>query len=332
MLLWRGSGPSPISPSGTGAGDEGRFRQQRWLAALLVGLLCFALCWLRLYQRDQLAADFTFPWRAARALLAGENPYHTIQPTGAYPYQAHFYHPLTAALVALPFALLPPIPAGALFFGLSAGLLAYAITQDGWQRLPLFLSAPFGVALAVAQWTPLLAAAALLPGLEWLLACKPNLGAALFLYHPSRRALLGPVVFGLLSLLLLPTWPLDWLYVIARLQGHGLPVLLLPFGPLLLLAGLRWRTPQGRLLLGLSLLPQLLFFYDQLPLWLLPRTWKLSLAYAGLSWLGYFAWRRLGGMGLAGGEVTIQPAQIVMGFIYLPALGYLLLEHRQSKT
>ena len=43
-------------------------------------------------------------------------------------------------------------------------------------------------------------------------------------------------------------------------------------GPLLLLSVMRWRRPEGRLLLAMSLLPQNMLFYDQLLLWLIPKT------------------------------------------------------------
>ncbi|MFM8323150.1 MAG: hypothetical protein ACKOC5_19740 [Chloroflexota bacterium] len=311
---------------------------QRIFLSLLIGAACLALCWLRLAWRDRLGADFTFPWRAAQAVLHGQNPYTTIQPTGAYPYQTYFYYPLTAALAALPFAGLPALPAAALFFGLSSALLAFALTADGWERLPLLLGAPFGVALAVAQWSPLVTAAALLPGLEWLLACKPNLGAALLCGLGSEQpqapislgryagALLGPLAFLGLSLALQPDWVQHWLNVTRAIQGHPPPVASLPFGPLLLLAGLKWRLAHGRLLLAMALAPQLLFFYDQLPLGLLARGWKSGLLYAGLTWLGYFAWRLAGGTD--GIDVAFQPHQAVMLLVYLPALGLLFWPER----
>src|SRR5512138_3150710 len=53
---------------------------------------------------EHLAKDFSWPWRAANALLHGQNPYTVIRPTGAYPYNAGFFYPLPAALAALPFA------------------------------------------------------------------------------------------------------------------------------------------------------------------------------------------------------------------------------------
>jgi hypothetical protein len=293
--------------------------RRRIILALAVAALSGLMCYARLWTRQELAADFTWPWRAARLLAEGQNPYAVIRPEGDYPFQAYFYYPLTAALAAAPFALLPPYLAGALFFGVSSGLLAFALSVDGWKRMGVFLSAPYWVALAVAQWSPLLAAAALLPGLGWLLACKPNVGLAGFVYRPTWAALMGGGIFGILSLLLLPSWPWDWRATLGTLAGHPPAILILPLGPLLLLALLRARAPEGRLLLALSIFPQLLFFYDQLILWLIPASFMAGAIYAALSWAGYFAWR-ITSIDPASGEILRQPTQFILWAVYLPAL------------
>jgi len=126
-----------------------------------------------------------------------------------------------------------------------------------------------------------------------------------------------------LSLLALPTWPLDWLQVTRTLEGHPPAVLILPFGPLLLLAALRWKTPKGRLLLSLSILPQMAFFYDQLLLWLVPASLAQGLLLSGLSWAAYFAWR-LTGIDPQTGAILEQPTQFILALVYLPALAILL--------
>lgn len=300
---------------------------RRLLLAVLVGIASFCLCTWNLQRRGWEAGDFTFSWRAANCLLAGANPYTEIRPVGVYPYQTYFYYPLTAALATLPLAGLPPELAGGAFFGLGSGLLAFALSRYGWRYLPLFLSAPYIVAGAVAQWSPLLLSAALLPGLEWLLSCKPNLGAALFLMRPSVRRGTWIVSFLFLSLFCLPAWPFDWLRVVLRLAGHFPPAAALPFGPLLLLALLHWRRAEGRLLLTLALSPQLLFFYDQLPLWLLAPGLGWGLIYSGLSWVTYFAWR-FWGIDPLTGQILTPPAQYILAGVYLPALGMLFLRNK----
>lgn len=300
--------------------------RSRFLLALAIAVLSSTVCLLRLTWRDQLGADFTFAWRAARLLAKGENPYVEIQLTDEYPFQTYFYYPLTAAVAALPFAPLPPNQAAALFFGIGSGLLAYALAERGIPSLVMFLSAPYWVALAVAQWSPLLTAAALLPGLGWLLTCKPNLGLAGFAWSTDRRALAGGLIFGLVTLAIQPSWPWDWLAVLSTLEGHPPAAVVLPFGPLLLLAVLRWRTPQARTLLALALFPQLLFFYDQLILWLIPKNLTSAAVQAALSWVGYLAWR-LTGIDNSTGEILRQPTQFVLIFIYAPALVMVLMEN-----
>ena len=295
----------------------------RLILACAIAILSGSLCYLRLSQKGQLAGDFTFSLRAAELLLDGKNPYLEIRPEGEYPFQTHFYYPLTAALASLPFIGLSAYLAGALFFGLSSGLLAFALLKDNAKHLPLFLSAPYFVAAATAQWSPLIVAAGLMPALSWLLSCKPNLGLAMFVFKPGRTSLALIILFLGFSLALLPSWPLDWLSLVRELAGHPPPAFVLPLGPFCLLAWLRWRRPEARLFLALSLFPQLLFFYDQLPLWLLPRSFKTSLLYAALSWLAYFAWRWQG-VSPQSGEILVQPTQYILALVYLPALVILL--------
>jgi hypothetical protein len=127
------------------------------------------------------------------------------------------------------------------------------------------------------------------------------------------------IVFAGLALILLPSWPIEWLQVMRSLEGHPPPMLILPLGPLLLLSVLRWRKPEGRLLLVSAILPQFLFFYDQLPLWLIPRSLPASLVYTGLSWVAYFAWRSRE-LDQLTGEILRQPSQYILALIYLPAL------------
>jgi hypothetical protein len=126
-----------------------------------------------------------------------------------------------------------------------------------------------------------------------------------------------------LSTLALPSWLLWWLVSVHALAGHPVPILVLPFGPLLLLALLRWRTPDARLLLGLSIFPQLLFWYDQLPLWLMCRSWKSCLGLSMVSWVGYMWWRHVAA-GLSMQASVGASWQFVMLFVYMPALLVLL--------
>ena len=150
---------------------------------------------------EHLAKDFSWPWRAARALLDGQNPYRVIRPTGPYPFNASFFYPLPAAIAALPFALFRPSVAGAAFVGLSSGLLAFGLarTRSGLAKLPLFASAPFCMAALLAQWSPLMLAGAVIPSLQFLGAAKPNVALPCFAYRPTLRGVLLGAAFVLVS-------------------------------------------------------------------------------------------------------------------------------------
>ena len=100
--------------------------------------------------------------------------------------------------------------------------------------------------------------------------------------------------------------------------------------PLLLLAALRWRTEDGRLLLVMSVIPQSMYFYDQLALGLLARTFRQALvcslwsyAVMGLAFLS----------APANLDTLPQNAEYLSRFItwgcYFPALGCVLWRHRR---
>lgn len=295
----------------------------RLALALAVGGTSGWISHAALLRRHVLAGDFTWPWRAARILLQGHDPYVVIQATGRYPFDDAFLYPLPAALVALPLAPLRAELAGALFVALTTALLAFVITRDGWHRVPMLVSAPFLKLLLAPQWSALMVVAALVPGLQWLAVAKPNVGLAAFAYRPTRAGVLGGAAVLAVSLAVLPAWPIEWLRIAAHVRNHPAPVALL-FGPLLLLAALRWRTPEGRLLLAMAVLPQELLVYDQLLLWLIPRRWWSSLLMAVASWPALVAWVSPGVFGVPRNATWPLTERVVMLCIYLPALAMVL--------
>lgn len=264
-------------------------RLERAAVALLAGAVAFAVAvwFVHAVKPHSLARDFTWPWRAANAVLRGLNPYVVIQKVAGYPYDAPFKYPLPAALVALPFAPLPAWLAGALFPAIGVALFAFAITREGWDRWPLLVSAPILIAVLVSQWGPLLAAGALLPGLAAVWVAKPNLAVVLFAYRPRRAAIVGGVALGLVALALNPRWPLEWLAAVRSDSPYYAVPFTVPGGALLALALLCVGTPEGRLLAVAACVPQVVLFYDQVPLLLVARTrreaWVLGLgSLAGL--------------------------------------------------
>ena len=272
---------------------------------------------------QHLAKDFTWPWRAARVLLEGHNPYDVIQATGAYPFNVGLFYPLTAAIATTPFAPLGPVLAGTIFFGLSAALLAFGLTgtRDGFAKLPVFASAPFCMAGVLCQWSPLITAAALLPALQFLTTTKPNLGLVAWIYRPSVKGAVAAAAFIALSILLLPSWPLDWREALAAAPRYKGPIFRGLVGVVLLLGVLRWRRREGRLFLAMAITPQLSLFYDQLPLWLIPSSVWRSVALSALSWVAWWQWypSRASTASVAIAEPW------VFWLIYLPALALLLL-------
>ena len=289
---------------------------RRISVALLVAVLSAACCYYQLIQLNAEAADFTWSLRGAQQLLAGLNPYHdpTLGPAFPYPHNDPLFYPLPALLIALPFVAFPPALAGALFFGCSSGLLAFGLTRENYARLPVFLSVPFINALGAAQWSPLITAAALIPALFPVILAKPSLGLPIAVTYPTRRGVLACAAILLGSLLVLPTWPYDWLNNIGQ-HRDLIPLLLFP-GQLLVLAALRWREKRARLLLTMALIPQV-FYYDPLALWLIPHSFRESMLLSLLSWIGFFVATQL--------QLPVtQTAVIGVAFIYLPALAIVI--------
>ena len=209
-------------------------------------------------------------------MLAGTDPYALVGPGRALAQKAPNYYPATAMIAVLPLAWLELELARAVFFGLSAGVLAFAATRDGYARMPMFLSGSFMLALLSQQWAPLLTASLFLPAMAWAYAAKPNIGLALFAARPTRAALAwaaaGAIVLGAASLALRPSWPAEWV-AIARSAPHIRALVRHPAGPLVLLALLRWRRPEARLLVALACVPHSTLFYEALPLLLVvPET------------------------------------------------------------
>jgi hypothetical protein len=266
------------------------------------------------------AKDFTFPLRAAFALLDGQDPYKVVRPTGPYPFNVSLFYPLPAALAALPFAALwrsAPAIAGASFVGVSSALLAFGLarTRAGLRKLPLFLSAPFCMAAVLAQWAPLMMAGAVIPTLQFLGAAKPNVALACFAYRPTIRGIVLGVIFVAISLIVLPSWPFEWREALREAPRYKAP-LLYTGGPILLLALIKWRRPEARTVLAMSAIPQLTLFYDQLPLWLVPTTAWRSLAMSALSWVAWAQW--FPARELPTHNAIARPW--VFALIYIPAL------------
>ena len=103
---------------------------RRAMVALVAGTIAGAWVTVSFTRSGEGGGDFTWPWRASRALLVGKNPYEVIRPTGSFPFDAYFKYPLPAALLALPLAPMRGEVAAGVFIGVSFSLLAWALTRN----------------------------------------------------------------------------------------------------------------------------------------------------------------------------------------------------------
>jgi hypothetical protein len=252
-------------------------------AALLSGLKAFL--WI---SREAKPRDFDQIWYAANALLAGRNPYAEIGPGLAFDWPAPLYYPLTAVLTVVPFAPLPRPIAGVLFAAVASGAFVWAATRNSVAPAVVITSASAAMAAETVQWSPLVAAAFGIPWLGFLLSAKPTVGFAIWGGRPTRLAAYQVLAFLLISLLIFPGWPAEWLAALRHTSlatAGGTPYL----SPIRTLPGvlaaallLRWRRPEARLVLALACVPQTPLLYETVPLFLVPMT----IAEGGVLWVG----------------------------------------------
>jgi len=286
------------------------------LLTIAVGLLSALITYVRLLSGDVVAADFTWAWRGARLLFEGSDPYALIRPEGAYPYNDYLYYPLPALLIALPLIPFAGPFAGAIFIGISSGLLCWGLLKERRRHsFLLFLSAPYVYALISVQWSPLITAAAFLPMLGFCVPAKPNLGIAILIAYPHPRRIALTAFSVIISLIIMPTWPLA---LLRSLPAHLNYVPLFSwFGLPTVLAALFWHRSAARLLFVMACVPQRLI-YDQLVLFLIPQTLRQMVMMIIGSWLGVF-------LGLA-----FDNGIWALSCVYLPALACILIQGRTS--
>jgi hypothetical protein len=253
---------------------------ERYGALFLVVGLAFVLGFravLYLWNPDR-PGDFDVLYNAAAQLLGGENPYSTA--SGWMPY------PLPAVLLATPFTIIPLALARPIFDILVGWAFVYALWRyRGRYALIAVLSGAYLFAMLQGQTTPLMVAASLIPALAFLLAVKPNTGAALWIARPSRIAAIAVGVVLALSIVVQPSWPKDWWLALQQDNAQLLPPVLRPFGLILLFAALRWRSPEGRLILAMAFIPQTALPYELVSLALIPANLVEMGIYVAGSWI-----------------------------------------------
>ncbi len=247
---------------------------RRLLIAVIAGLAAGAVSYSFWAKPQIQTSDFSQVWAGAKALREGRPPYLEVGPGLRFDWPFRLIYPLPALVVGLPFSMLPLRVADPLFVSFGAGLLTWALTRKSLEnpQLLVLLSLPFLDAIQASQWSPLLVGAVLTPFAGGLLVCKPTIGAALWAGSPSRSGVVLATILVGLSFAIRPAWPWEWASAL-QTATHSTVPLAVPGGWLILLALLRWRRPESRLLVALSCVPQMVAGYEAVPLFLVARSW-----------------------------------------------------------
>jgi hypothetical protein len=295
--------------------------RSRAIVAAEVATVAAFITWAEHVRVPAQPTDFGEIWFGARSLLHGLNPYLLIGPGRAYEWDWVSPYPITTFVAAIPFTLFSEFAASLVFVWLSAWAFAFGVTLKGWQRLFLVPSAAFIVAARSAQWSPLFAAIFMLPTLGMFLPLKPNIGAAVVLGALSKRAILlgvlGGVILCAIGFALLPGWVGYWITNV-RSTIHLVVPLARPGGFLVLLALLRWRSPEARLLVALALFPQTGSWYESLPVLLVAESRRECQLLTMISSVGFVASAHLVKVHTSV-QVNRDVATFMVWFVYIPA-------------
>ena len=314
--------------------------RQRMLVSALIAAISMAYTFVqhRYLLAEGAPPDSLYLWRAARLLLSGDNPWASAAwsaPTAAqlasdpaWRIVLHdpLYYPMPAVVLWLPLALLPYLLASVVFNGLSAFLFSFAVTREGLHRAWLCGSMSFFIAMRFGQWSPLIAAAFILPWLGAVLVAKPNLGLPVFVAQASVTMAAACVILLVVPTMAAPWWVADWMQNVAKEMGqtapHPAPVTMFGgAGAVLLVALLRWRSPDARLLVTLACLPQLPYWADQLPVLLAAKTRREVIGMVLVSLVGMLVWLTFC-VGRGDPVDTMRPISVLC--TYVPALFLIL--------
>jgi hypothetical protein len=268
-------------------------------------------------------------------MIRGYSPYVVINAFSTlYPFGAGYLYMLPAAVLLMPFGYLSPPAAMALFEGIAVAIFAFALMRDGYWRLPLLASAPLVYGALAGQTVPLVTAAMLIPSLGWLAPIKHSTGAAGAAYTLSPRYMMLGAGIVILSVIIWPWWPAQWWAERHDIAGkyYHVPVVATG-GILLLLALVRWRRPEARLLATMACLPQTMLFYDQLPLTLLAKNYRQALYVAVASWVAPVVAILDHGIGpMNRAPLFNLNAPIILACYYLPCLAVVLLRPNEGNV
>ncbi len=258
--------------------------RDRLILAILLGITVAIIAFYLSNAQGGSAGDLRFALSPARDWLKVRDPYSPYQNNPdpiAVPY------PFTAVLLTIPLSWLPDNLAASLFSGVGAGVLAWFLLRQGnYWRLLIFLSWPFANTIVYTQWSSFIASMYFTPALLPLLLAKPQSALPYVLTQKPGR--LGVLLAGsllILSIALYPSWPVDWLRSTNNYIGYP-PLFVLPFGPLLLFALIRYRDKRSWFLVLMALMPQRMV-YDQLGVLLVAENRKQAVFLVLCSWLSF---------------------------------------------
>lgn len=291
---------------------EGPPLRQRLLVAAVIAMISalYTIVQHRYLLAEGAPPDSLYLWRAAQLLLDGANPWSSPEWFTPSPgrlasdvgwriaLRDPLYYPMPAVALWMPLAMVPFLVASTLFNAGGAFFFTVAVTRAGLHRAWLCGSIPFFIAMRFGQWSPLIAAACVLPWLGAVLVAKPNLGVSVFVARPTLPAAIGCLAVLLIPTAVAPWWVADWLRNVGtelgRTAPHPAPVTMFGgAGAILLLGLLRWRRPEARLLVVLACVPQLPYWADQLPLLLAARTRREVIGLVLVTLCGMLAWLAL---------------------------------------
>jgi hypothetical protein len=294
----------------------------RLLVALPIAAAAAAMHFFAAGRNGSLS-DFSILWFGSRVLASGGNPYSMIGPHSAIDLPSAVFYPAPALVATMPFTLIPVQFAGTVFVFISAALLAFGVTRDGWHRLPIFPSVAFMTSARLGQVSSLMCAALFIPALTFFSVVKPQ--ASIPILGASSRsrewiiAATGAAVLTAISFAMFPEWPGEWWNTLSKADYFRPPIMTLP-GALTGLVMLRWRRPEGWLVFLAACLPQTWYPYNGLILLTVAATYReaslLSLT-SSLAWLVTYAflvgeWRSP--------ETRAVMQNVLIGFGYLPAV------------
>jgi hypothetical protein len=293
-------------------------RRSRAALTLAVSVTAAALAWTVWSRPQPGLSDVAPQWAGARALAHGHNPYDAVGPGRAFDTTFPLVYPMTTVVMMVPLAVLPLRWVDPIVVGLGFALLTWAVTRRriATPAIVALVSLAALMTLQTSQWSMLLTGAALVPALGFLLVAKPTIGFALFAACPEWKTIAGCAILLMATFAIAPGWIADWRTGLAAVP-HVVAPIVRPGGALVLLAALRWKRPEARLLVALACVPHTTAAYETIPLFLIPQTWLEAWTLWALSLVAYAA-QWASGPYTTPAAYWASGAQWIVVFMYLP--------------